>query len=199
MSSQYGELRPISGWDRFTSFGHPVNFNGFAQWLRYYVTHRKLTKLCTMFGRLMGSYTIYTFSGALSPWRNFARCKVHFTSKSCVLLYIGSVRTTLQQRESAKLCGVLQGIELQNFRRGRHLHLVGRPSCLASAHILVCSNHCTRIDIVRWRCWLGGRKCIRPVKTEWWGTGVVICLERGANDLHMVQLMSLPSHHLLPQ
>jgi len=27
--------------------------------------------------------------------------------------------------------------------------------------------------------------------------GVVICLERGANDLHMVQLMPLPSHHLL--
>jgi len=31
---------------------------------------------------------------------------------------------------------------------------------------------------------------------EWWGAGVVICLERGANDLHMVQLMPLPSHHL---
>jgi len=28
-------------------------------------------------------------------------------------------------------------------------------------------------------------------KTEWWGTGVVICLERGA-DLHMAQLMPLP-------
>jgi len=27
-------------------------------------------------------------------------------------------------------------------------------------------------------------------KTEWWGAGVVICLERGA-DLHMAQLMSL--------
>jgi len=26
------------------------------------------------------------------------------------------------------------------------------------------------------------------VKTEWWGTGVVICLERGA-DLHVAQLM----------
>jgi len=25
---------------------------------------------------------------------------------------------------------------------------------------------------------------------------VVICLERGANDLHMVQLMPLPPHHL---
>ena len=28
-------------------------------------------------------------------------------------------------------------------------------------------------------------------KTEWWGVGMVICLERGA-DLHMAQLMSLP-------
>jgi len=44
---------------------------------------------------------------------------------------------------------------------------------------------------VLWRCWLGGRKGIRPVKTEWWGTGMVICLERYA-DLHMVQLMPLP-------
>jgi len=28
-------------------------------------------------------------------------------------------------------------------------------------------------------------------KTEWWGAGVVICLEHGA-DLHMAQLMPLP-------
>jgi len=28
-------------------------------------------------------------------------------------------------------------------------------------------------------------------KTEWWGAGVVICLEQGA-DLHMAQRMSLP-------
>jgi len=28
-------------------------------------------------------------------------------------------------------------------------------------------------------------------KTEWWGAGVVICLERGA-DLHMTQLVPLP-------
>jgi len=37
---------------------------------------------------------------------------------------------------------------------------------------------------------LGGRKGIRPVKT-WWGAGMVLCLERGA-DLHMAQLMPLP-------
>jgi len=39
---------------------------------------------------------------------------------------------------------------------------------------------------------LGGRKGIRPVKKpEWWGAGVVICLERDA-DLYMAQLMPLP-------
>ena len=42
-----------------------------------------------------------------------------------------------------------------------------------------------------WRCWLGGRKGIRPVKNEWWGADMVICLEQGA-DLHMAQLMPLP-------
>ena len=41
-----------------------------------------------------------------------------------------------------------------------------------------------RPDILSWRC-LGGRL------TEWWGAGVVICLERGA-DLHTAQLMPLP-------
>ena len=50
---------------------------------------------------------------------------------------------------------------------------------------------CLLMSSVLWRCWLGDRKGIRPVKTESWGTGVVICLERGA-DLHTVQLMPLP-------
>ena len=31
------------------------------------------------------------------------------------------------------------------------------------------------------------------------GAGVVVCLECGANDLHMVQLMPLTPHHLLLQ
>jgi len=47
------------------------------------------------------------------------------------------------------------------------------------------------VPSVLWRCWLGGRKGIWPLKTEWWGAGVVICLERGAG-LHMAQLMPLP-------
>ena len=33
-------------------------------------------------------------------------------------------------------------------------------------------------------------------KSEWWGSGMVICLERGA-DLHMAKLMPLPVCHSL--
>jgi len=42
-----------------------------------------------------------------------------------------------------------------------------------------------------WRCWLGVGKSIRPVQIEWWCVGVVIWLERGADCLHLVQLMPL--------
>ena len=47
------------------------------------------------------------------------------------------------------------------------------------------------VPSVLWRCWLGGRKGIRPVKNWVTGAGMVICLERGA-DSHMAQLMPLP-------
>ena len=40
------------------------------------------------------------------------------------------------------------------------------------------------------RCWLGSRKGIWSVKTEWWVAGVVICLGWGA-DLRVAQLMPL--------
>ena len=35
-------------------------------------------------------------------------------------------------------------------------------------------------------------------KNEHWGSSMVICLEQGVNDLHMVQLMMLLPPHLLP-
>jgi len=40
----------------------------------------------------------------------------------------------------------------------------------------VCYSFCLQcLDVVG---------CIRPVETERWGTGMVICLEQGANDFH---------------
>jgi len=110
----------------------------FASCLHYCsdVGHRRPTKLCTMFGRLLGWYTIYTFSRALVPDGILPGAKFT-TSKSCVLLYWQRYCTALQQQATAKLCGVVQGMELRNFRSGRHLYTAGRPSLWASAHILV--------------------------------------------------------------
>ena len=44
---------------------------------------------------------------------------------------------------------------------------------------------------------MGVRKSIWLVKIELLGAGMVTCQEQGANDLDMVQLMPLLSHHLL--
>jgi len=60
MSSQYGELRPtIKRLRSVGEFGarHQIS-TGFASWLRYCsdVAQRKPTKLCTVFGRLLGCY-----------------------------------------------------------------------------------------------------------------------------------------------
>jgi len=44
--------------------------------------------------------------------------------------------------------------------------------------------------------WAAGR-AFGLYKTEWWGAGVVICLERCV-DLHMAQLMPLPLTSLAP-
>ena len=44
-----------------------------------------------------------------------------------------------------------------------------------------------------WHCWLAVRKSTRPVKIDWWCVDVVICLGRGSDCLHVVQLMPLQS------
>jgi len=59
------------------------------------------------------------------------------------------------------------------------------------SHITVWLLSAVTLRSVLWHCWLGGRKGIRPVKTDWWGAVMVICLGRGAG-LHMAQLMPLP-------
>jgi len=49
-------------------------------------------------------------------------------------------------------------------------------------------NNCLQcFDAVGWAA--GRASCLS--ETEWWGAGMVICLERSA-DLHMAQLMPLP-------
>ena len=119
---------------------------GFASSLHYCsnIAHWRPTKPCTMFAvSWAGTHCklIYIFECSC-PCRNFARCKIHFASKSCVLLYWQRYCTALKQRASGKIFGMLHGMELRNFRRGRHLYSAGWPSRLASAHILVYAVSC---------------------------------------------------------
>ena len=60
------------------------------------------------------------------------------------------------------------------------------------------------VPSVLWRCWLGGRKGIRPVKTEWWGAGVVVwselqpCIWSSWCHCHSLSLASLKSTLVSP-
>ena len=94
---------------------------GFASWLHYCtdVAQRRSAKLCTMFGHLLGRYNIYTFSGALGPWRNFATFKIH-----CVQVLRSPILAVTARQFAA-------------LSRGRHLHSAGQPSRWALAHIVV--------------------------------------------------------------
>jgi len=52
--------------------------------------------------------------------------KVHlnlngFFAPGSILLYWQRYCTALEQRSSSKFCGVVQGMELRNFCRGRHV------------------------------------------------------------------------------
>ena len=67
-------------------------------------------------------------------------------------------------------------------------HSANSNKAVKAEHCFICLR-LHDLSSVLWHCWLGARKSIWPVKIEWWGVGLVICLERGADCLHMVQLM----------
>ena len=71
------------------------------------VAHRRQTNLCTIFGRLLGWYTIYTFSGALAPLTEF--CLVHYSL---------SVQVLRSPILAALLHGTLAAGVSQTLRRG---------------------------------------------------------------------------------
>jgi len=97
MSSEHGELWPTNGWE----FAAPQQIStGFLSWLRYCTDVAQLTstKLCSMFGRLLGWCTIYTFSGALANNEILPGAK--FTLRpSLAFSYISSI--TAQHSSSA--------------------------------------------------------------------------------------------------
>ena len=83
----------------------------------------------------------------------------------------------------------------------------GSQCILHTTFCVVCNGHILLYhffvrSLVGWHCCCSIRiftylyksfrcRCHVLVMVSWWGAGVVICLERGA-DLHMAQLMPLP-------
>jgi len=114
---------------------------GFTSWLRYCtdVAQRRSTKLCTMFGRLLGWYTIYTFLGLLLPNEILPGSK--FTSLA--FSYIGSV--TVWHSSSGRQTNSAPWYKKWNygtfaphrFQQRAPPILRGRPSRWAYAHILI--------------------------------------------------------------
>jgi len=116
MFSQYGELRPISGWDRFTTLGHPSKF----QWvsgLGFVTAPTSLNGGQPHFARCLA----VSWAGALYIYfREFLPPNGIYLQRYCM-----SLEYTGRQPNFAA------------FSRGRHLYSAGRPSRWASAHILV--------------------------------------------------------------
>ena len=151
-------------------WGTPANFNGFRvlasllQRRRSTEANQTLRDVWPFPGLVRYVYIL----GAVAPWRNFARCKIHFTSKSCVLLYWQRYCTALQQRALAKLCGMVRGMELRNFRWGRHLYSAGRPSRWASAYFLVAQVNNVLCTFCKQKMIVLADSEVSDVKVTWW-------------------------------
>jgi len=111
---------------RFASWWRPLRYYHLSQSLHNYCTdvtqHQTLHDVSPSPGL---AHYVYIFGGSC-PLMGF--CQVH--NSLCVQVLRSPIL-------AAKLCTIVQGMELQNFRRRHHLYSAGRPSRLALAHILV--------------------------------------------------------------
>ena len=122
MSQNMANVGPLTAEIDSGVWGTPANFNRFHVLPSLYcseVAHRKPTKLCTMFSRLLGCYIVYTFLGGSCSLMEF--CQVQ--NSLCVQVLRSPILAALLHGTPAKLCRVVQEIDLRNFRcRGRHLY-----------------------------------------------------------------------------
>ena len=100
----------------------------------------------SIFGEVMGNIIVACFLLTHSvhirgflPWQNLARCKIHFTSKSCVCLHWQRYCTALQQRGQPNFAASYKEWDYGTFTEGATIFCT-RPSRWASAHILVASS-----------------------------------------------------------
>jgi len=142
---------------------------GFASWLRYCtdVAQPRSTKLCAMFGRLLRCYIIF---GLLFSNEILQGAGAKFTLRpSLAFSYICRVTARHSSSGRQRNCDVVEGMELQNFCKGRHIYSARRPSHWASDHIPVSSILClydnNRLQLTR--MWADAQRDRRPAEYRW--------------------------------
>jgi len=126
MSPPYCKLGPLAAEICWQVWGTPANFNRFHVLTSLLQQNRSpeanQTALCLA---ISCTRTLYIHFQGLFPLTEF--CHMH--NSLCVQVLRFPILSALLHGTpaagSAKLCGVVQGMELPNFRRGRHLYLVG--------------------------------------------------------------------------
>jgi len=142
VSPQCGELRLTNGWDRLASLWHPSKFQRVSL-LRFVTASTSLTGgqpnlvLCLAVSWLLHLYKFIIFGGS-ATWRNFARCKVHFASRSCAFCYIGSVTVRHWSSGRQPKFAVCYGITELSQRAPHPHYSTARPSRWSMARVLVC-------------------------------------------------------------
>jgi len=131
----FGSLTAESGW---RVSGTQQISTGFAYWLRYCTNaaQRRSTKLCTMFGRLPGGYTIYTFLGVLAL-TEFCQVQNSFCVQVlrfpilAALLHCTREIGVIQTLRRGTRNWITQLSLLVIFNRGRHLYSAGAAITLS--------------------------------------------------------------------
>jgi len=125
----------ITGWSRKK---HSLALHIFrASWhdIKHYTSHYSSMSSCSNANRcLVNLLTILCKINVKWPPQKWRHPCVYNDAIDC---WRSTANKVEKQRASAKLCCMVEGMELHNFHRGRHLYSTGWPSRWALAHILV--------------------------------------------------------------
>jgi len=100
----FNPLMAETGWRVWST---PANFNGVSILASLLQRHRSIEVNQTLHNVWPFAGLVYIFGGSCPQW-NSAKCKIHFMSKSRVLLFWQRYCTALEQWASSKLCGMVQ-------------------------------------------------------------------------------------------
>jgi len=147
MSSQYGELPPTNGWDRFTILGHPANFNWFSvlalllQWRRSPEANQTLHDLWSSPGLVHYVYIFWFFC----PLAEFC----HVQNSLCIQVLCSRISAALLHGTAA--AGLSQSLRHDTRNGITELSQRAPPTFGLAAVTLGIGPHSSYYSI----CWYG--------------------------------------------